>query len=254
MFLQREVETQFNELSKLVSEREVRLNEALQYYGFVHECNEVQEWMRDQTNKTDSEEYGNDLEHVEQLIQVFETFHASLLNSEPRVTHCIDNGNIIISAKGSYSSDVQQRVIDLQNAWADLIELANARKDALAGAKQVHLFDRTAEEVISWIQEKEADLLYGVYIPDSETIQQFLRKHQALETEIKAIRDRVDFIEQEGERLISEFPDTNEHIDDKKLDTLTAWKDLQVKVEKQRDYLLQGEQLQTYFDEYQDLL
>ncbi|XP_076250387.1 spectrin beta chain, non-erythrocytic 5 kst isoform X4 [Rhynchophorus ferrugineus] len=248
------LEDQFNELNKLVSERQVRLMEALQYYGFVHECIEVQEWMRDQTNKTDSEEYGNDLEHVEQLIQAFETFHASLLNSEPRVTHCINNGNIIISGKGSYSSDIQQKVFDLQNAWADLIELANARKDALAGAKQVHMFDRTAEEVISWIQEKEADLLYGVYIPDSETIQQFLRKHQALETEMKAIRDRVDFIEQEGERLISEFPDTKEHIDDKKLDTLTAWKDLQLKVEKQRDYLLQGEQLQTYFDEYQDLL
>ncbi|XP_030753943.1 spectrin beta chain, non-erythrocytic 2 isoform X2 [Sitophilus oryzae] len=248
------LEREFEDLSKLVSEREVRLSEALQFYGFLHECNEVQDWMRDQTNKTDLEEYGNDLEHVELLIQAFETFYASLINSEPRVTQCIENGNVIIDAKSSYSSDVQQKVIELQNTWADLVELANARKEALAGAKQVHLFDRTAEEVISWIQEKEADLLFGAYIQDSETIQQLLRKHQALETEMKAIRDRVDFVEQEGDRLIFEFPDTKEHIDDKKLDTLTVWKDLQLKVEKERDYLLQSEQLQTYFDEYQDLL
>lgn len=119
--------------------------------------------MRDQTNKADSEEYGNDLEHVELLIQAFDTFHASLLNSEPRVLQCIENGNALINSKSSYSSEVQQRVSELRSSWDDLIELANARKEALNGAKQVHLFDRTAEEIISWIQEKESDLIYGKY-------------------------------------------------------------------------------------------
>ncbi|XP_050313156.1 spectrin beta chain, non-erythrocytic 1 isoform X2 [Anthonomus grandis grandis] len=249
-----QVETEFNDLRKLVSEREVRLDEALLYFGFLHECNDVQEWMRDQTYKTDSEEYGNDLEHVELLIQAFDTFHASLVNSEPRVIQCMENGNAIIESKSSYSSEVQIKVSEMRNAWEDLIELANARKEALNGAKQVHLFDRTAEEIISWIQEKESDLIYGAYIYDSETIEQLIRKHQALETEIKAIRDRVDHIEHEGDRLIGEFPDTKDHIDDKREDTFSAWEDLQQKVEKEREYLQQGEQLRSYFDEYQELL
>lgn len=75
-----------------MSEREVRLAEALQYFGFINECNEVQDWMKEQMNKADSEEYGNDLEHVELLIQAFDTFHTSLTNSEPRVQQCIENG------------------------------------------------------------------------------------------------------------------------------------------------------------------
>lgn len=94
----------------------------------------------------------------------------------------------------------------------------------------------------------------GAYVQDSEAIEQLIRKHQALETEIKAIRDRVDFIIHEGDRLVTEFPDTKEHIDDKKEDTLSAWEDLQLKVERERDYLQQSEQLQSYFDEYQELL
>ncbi|VEN48181.1 unnamed protein product [Callosobruchus maculatus] len=249
-----ELDRDFADLRKLVSEREVRLAEALQYFGFIHECNEVQEWMRDQMNRADSEEYGNDLEHVELLIQAFDTFHASLLNSEPRVQQCIENGHVIIDAKSSYSSEVQQKVTELQNTWEDLVELANARKDALAGAKQVHVFDRTAEEIISWIQEKEADLSYGAYIQDSEAIEQLLRKHQALETEMKAIKDKVDYIEQEGDRLIAEFPDTKDHIDDKREDTVSAWEDLQLKAEREKDYLQQSEQLQSYFDEYHELL
>lgn len=99
---QRELETKFADLRKLVSEREVRLTEALQYFQFLHEYNDVQEWMREQMNKADSEEYGTDLEHVELLIQAFDTFHASLLNSEPRVQQCVENGQVIIDAKSSY--------------------------------------------------------------------------------------------------------------------------------------------------------
>ncbi|CAG9768666.1 unnamed protein product [Ceutorhynchus assimilis] len=249
-----QLESEFNDLRKLVSEREVRLSEALQYFGFIHECTDVKDWMRDQTNKADSEEYGNDLEHVELLIQAFDTFHASLLNSEPRLVQCIENGNAIINAKSSYSSEVQQKVSELKGSWDDLIELANARKEALNGAKQVHLFDRTAEEIISWIQEKESDLIYGAYVQDSEAIEKLMRKHQALESEMKAIRDKVDYIVQEGNRLINEFPDTKDHIDDKKEDTFSAWEDLQLKVEREREFLLQSEQLQSYFDEYQELL
>lgn len=152
------------------------------------------------------------------------------------------------------SPEIQQKVTDLQSTWDDLVELATARKEALAGAKQVHVFDRTAEEIITWIKEKERDLTYSQYVQDSDAIEQLVRKHQALETEIKAIKDKVEYIEQEGERLIGEFPDTKEHIDDKRDDMLNAWEDLQARVEKEKHYLQQSEQLRSYFDEYHDLL
>lgn len=96
------METTFADLRKLVSEKEVRLTEALQYFLFRNEYLDLQQWIREQESRTDSEEYGNDLEHVELLIQAFDTFHASLLNSEPRVQQCIENGQVIIDAKSSY--------------------------------------------------------------------------------------------------------------------------------------------------------
>ncbi|XP_063909279.1 spectrin beta chain, non-erythrocytic 1 isoform X5 [Zophobas morio] len=249
-----QLDDQFKELRKLVSEREVRLSEALQYFAFVRECVDVQEWMKDQIQKTDSEEYGNDVEHVELLIQAFDTFHASLMSSEPRIHSCIQNGNLLIDAKSSHSSEVQQRVSEVRDHWNDLLELANARKDALAGAKQVHVFDRTAEEIISWIQEKHGDLQYDTYGQDLEIIQDQLRNHQGLENEMKAIREKVEYVEQEGEKLINEFPDTKEHIDDKCEDMLSAWGGLQTDAATRKNHLQQAEQLQAYFDNYQDLL
>lgn len=232
----------------------MRLDEALRYFAFVRECLDVQEWMKDQTQKADSEEYGNDVEHVELLIQAFDTFHASLMNSEPRIQSCIENGNLLIEAKSGHTPEIEQRVTEIKDQWEDLLELANARKDALTGAKQVHVFDRTAEEIISWIQEKQADLSYDTFGQDLESIQDLLRKHQALENEMKVIREKVENVEQEGEKLINEFPDTKEHIDDKCEDMLSAWGNLQTEAERRKDHLQQAEQLQTYFDQFQDLL
>lgn len=144
--------------------------------------------------------------------------------------------------------------MDLQSTWSDLVELAAARKEALAGAKQVHVFDRTAEEILSWIQDKERDLTYSQYAQDLDSIDQLVRKHQALETEIKAIKVKVEYIQQEGEKLVKEFPDTEDHIEDKTEAVNSAWKDLQATVEKENHHLNQLDQLRSYFDEYHDWL
>ncbi|CAH0552966.1 unnamed protein product [Brassicogethes aeneus] len=249
-----EVVKQFATLSKLVTEREVRLSEALQYFGFVQEYNELQEWMKDQQIKTDSDDYGNDLEHVELLIQAFETFYTSFANSEPRIQSCVENGNIIMESKSSYSPDVKAKVEEVKLAWKDLCELVAARREALAGAKKVHLFDRTAEEIISWIEEKVTEVNYNNYDLDSEAVAQNIRRHQALENEMKIIRDKIESIKQDADRLIEEFPDTKDHIDDKVLTTEQAWEDLTKTAEHRKNHLFVAEQLQSYFDKYHDLL
>lgn len=64
-------------------------------------------------------------------------------------------------------------------------------KQALAGAKQVHVFDRTADETIGWIQEKEANLSSESYGQDLETIQILVRKHQGFETDLAAVKEQV---------------------------------------------------------------
>lgn len=235
-------------------EREKRLSEALTYFSFVRECSEMQEWMNDQQAKAASEDYGTDVEHVELLIQAFETFLASLNNSELRVQSCIDNGTKLIAAQNAHKSKIEQKVSEVKDQWEDLMELAQARHEALAGAKQVHLFDRTADETISWILEKEATLAIDTYDQDLESIQALARKHGAFESELVAVKEQVEAVELEAHRLSELFPDAEEHIEVKREDTVSAWQELQAKAEQRRENLQQAEQLQAYFDQYQDLM
>lgn len=65
---------------------------------------------------------------------------------------------------------------------------------ALAGAKQVHVFDRTADETIAWIQEKDSSISSEGYGQDLETIQALVRKHDGFETDLAAVKEQVSLL------------------------------------------------------------
>lgn len=62
---------------------------------------------------------------------------------------------------------------------------------ALTGAKQVHVFDRTADETIGWIQEKDAAITTDNYGQDLESIQSLVRKHEGFQADLAAVKEQV---------------------------------------------------------------
>lgn len=59
---------------------------------------------------------------------------------------------------------------------------------------------------------------------------------------------------EEAGRLAGLFPDAREHIEVKHEEALDSWTQLLEKAEQRRDKLQQAEQLQTYFDQYRELM
>lgn len=55
----------------------------------------------------------------------------------------------------------------------------------------MHVFDRTADETISWIQEKDALLMAEDYDNNLETIQALVRKHEGFEADLAAVKEQV---------------------------------------------------------------
>ncbi|XP_045460892.1 spectrin alpha chain, non-erythrocytic 1-like [Harmonia axyridis] len=244
-----EIVQEYKKLRQLVAQSEVSLSEAFQYFGFLQECTKLQEWIKDQMTNSKIEKHGVDVEHAELLIHAFDTFYASLMNSEARLQSCLISGNALIEAKCRYSAKIQEKMIGVQTQWKDLLELVNGLNELLVGAKQVHMFDRRAEEIISWISEKEVDLCYDTISQDPESNQDLLRKPQTFEDELEVIEDKANFREQEAKKLVEEFPETNEHIDSKREDTLEAYKYLVVCAERKKYNLQQLEPSRGYFNQ-----
>jgi spectrin beta len=134
MILQAQIEAQFSELQLLASQRSSRLGESLKLYQFLREADEVAEWMGDQTALAASEDYGRDVEHVELLIQTFDSFLSSLAASGGRVTSCISTGHTLIAEGNPERERIQAKLDDTRQLWEDLRELAHARQEVSHGS------------------------------------------------------------------------------------------------------------------------
>ncbi|XP_053955094.1 spectrin beta chain, non-erythrocytic 5 isoform X2 [Anastrepha ludens] len=248
------VTKQYEELLRLAKDREVRLTECKKLFEYLREVEDLHEWIGDQMAVTASEDYGEDVEHVEQLILAFESFVSNLNANEGRVQACLEHGDELIKENNPYRNSIKTKRGETKQLWEELKDLVNARQDALAGAKQVHVYDRVADETISLINEKEASLISEDYGQDLESIQALSRKHSVFEGELVAIKEQVDTVLIEATKLGEIYPDAREHIEVKRDETVEAWTDLMEKTNARKEKLQQAEHLQSYFDEYRDLI
>ncbi|XP_017842227.1 spectrin beta chain, non-erythrocytic 5 isoform X2 [Drosophila busckii] len=248
------VNQQHVELLRLAKEREQRLTECKKLFEYLRETAELHEWIGDQMTVTASEDYGEDVEHVEQLMLAFESFVNNLNANEARVEACLERGDRLIQENNPYRSSIKSKRDETKQLWDELKDLVHARQDALAGAKQVHVYDRVADETIGLINEKDASLISEDYGQDLESIQALGRKHQVFESELIAIKEQVDSVLVEAQKLGEIYPDAREHIEVKRDETVESWTDLQQKTQARKGKLTQAEQLQSYFDEYRDLI
>ncbi|XP_062560998.1 spectrin beta chain, non-erythrocytic 5 isoform X2 [Armigeres subalbatus] len=248
------IQYQFHELNRLAGEREKKLAETKKLYEFIREIDDLQEWIEMQINTAGSEEYGTDVEDVEQLTAQFESFVSNMNSNEARVNACVAKGESLLNEGNPNKDIIKGKRDETKQLWEELRDLVGARQEALAGAKQVHLFDRTADETIGWIHEKISAVLSEDYGHDLESIQALVRTHESFEAELGAIKEQLESVVSEAQKLGDTFPDAKEHIEVKRDETIEVWSVLKEKTIQRKEKLMQAEQLQAYFDEYRDLM
>merc|ERR1719419_587559 len=160
----------------------------------------------------------------------------------------------LISSDNSHKSVISEKMDEISQLWEDLKELTSARHEALNGAKQVHVFDKNADETISWIGEKEAEMCTDESGMDLETIQSLLERQQGLERDLAAIQDQVSAVEKEAGVLSELFPDASAHIQSKREYLVQVMNNVVLLSQEREDKLQQNQKIQRYFDDYRELM
>lgn len=75
-------------MSKL-AEKGLKLKQALRLVQFMRECNEVMFWISDKEAFVSSEEFGQDLEHVEVLQKKFDEFQKVKINTSTTACYSV---------------------------------------------------------------------------------------------------------------------------------------------------------------------
>ena len=244
----------FDNFKLEVKVQKQRLLDQKDVIEFLHEAEEVIDWVNTQMAVAASEDYGKDVSHVERLIKTFDSFMQTILSSGERVSKVMERGTALIVADNSHKMIISEKTEEITQLWEDLKELTSARHEALSGAKQVHVFDKNADETISWIGEKEAEMSTDETGQDLETIQSLIERQQGLTRDLAAIQEQVVAVEQEAGVLCELFPDAAAHIQSKREYLGQAMNNLLHLSSSREEKLQQNQQIQRYFDDYRELM
>ncbi|KRX16495.1 Spectrin beta chain, erythrocytic, partial [Trichinella nelsoni] len=255
---QAQLEREYETLVGLCQQRRRRLTDSGHFYQFVRQVDTLVPLLRQKEAVALSEDYGRDLDECKALIGQFDQFLRELSSLGERVASVQRTHDDLLRASHPFSASVRAAGADLQKLWHDVNEAATERHQALLGAKQVHEFDQEADETLNWLHEKEAQLVsesthdFGQL--DMKTIKAQLQRNEFFLRELSAVQRKVETLCKEAERLVSNYPDTAEHLDVRKQEMMEVFNELNQEGKNQRTKLEHAEQLQAYFEQFHDLI
>ncbi|TNN47599.1 Spectrin beta chain, non-erythrocytic 5 [Liparis tanakae] len=113
-----------------------RLKEVLHLHEFRRESSEFEDWMDQQRQTAESQDLGNDYQHVQVLRGKFEGFLTQLEAGEERLQSCSGLAAPLIRNKHLQSSAVREMLQQLSACWEHLRGVARERQDQLQKAEE----------------------------------------------------------------------------------------------------------------------
>lgn len=212
-------------LSKL-AEKGMKLQQALVLVQFIRHCDEVMFWINEKSTFLSTEEFGQDLEHVEVLQRKFDEFQKDMASQEYRVIEVNELADKLLQDGHPERDQIVNRKEELNNAWQRLKQMTLMRQDKLYGAHEIQRFNRDADETVAWIAEKDVVLSSDDYGRDLASVQALQRKHEGVERDLAALEDKVSTLGQEADRLCGIHADHADVIQDKREEIEKYWRSL----------------------------
>ncbi|XP_074662524.1 spectrin beta chain-like isoform X4 [Tubulanus polymorphus] len=215
-----EINQQWENLIELAAYRKKRLLEALDFYQFFADADDVDTWMLDTLRIVSSEDVGHDESSVQSLLKK----HKSLLSMfEPSfdVTDQLENYRTVIDAlreqasnlgeQDKDSQEVQGRLASIERRYNELLELAKLRKQRLLDALSLYRLYNDADTVEVWISEKEKLLATMVPGDDIEELEIIRHRFDGFEHEMQVNASKVENVNQIARQLLQvEHPNADD--------------------------------------------
>ncbi|XP_028167432.1 spectrin alpha chain, non-erythrocytic 1-like, partial [Ostrinia furnacalis] len=182
-------------------DRKARLEDARNLYQFLEDHDEEEGWVTEKQRICRADVAAKDLRAVLALRHK----HAALRHEIRARDHVAQRhrakGQSLIDAKHPKSAEIERRLSSLQQQWATLKELDDARDKQLADAAEAHQFYGDANEAESWMKEKRALVATEDCGRDAHEAAALLARQRALHDELRAHAAELAALEANAERL-----------------------------------------------------
>ncbi|XP_069695868.1 spectrin alpha chain isoform X3 [Periplaneta americana] len=204
------INERYERIKNLAAHRQARLNEANTLHQFFRDIADEESWIKEKKLLVGSDDYGRDLTGVQNLKKKHKRLETELASHEPAIQAVQEAAEKLMDVSNLGVPEIEQRLKLLNQAWAELKQMAATRGQKLEESLTYQQFLAKVEEEEAWISEKQQLLSVEDYGDTMAAVQGLLKKHDAFETDFAAHRDRCTEICSAGEKLMA---DGNHHSD-----------------------------------------
>ncbi|XP_014681189.1 PREDICTED: spectrin alpha chain, non-erythrocytic 1-like [Priapulus caudatus] len=211
------INTRFEHIRGLATGRRDRLNEAHTLHQFFRDLDDEESWIREKKLLVSSDDYGRDLNSVQNLRKKHKRFEAELSSHEPAIQAVQDAGRMLMEESTLGTEEIQNRCGQLGDSWSQLRSMSSHRGQKLDESLTYQQFVANVEEEEAWISEKSQLMSSEDYGDTMAAVQGLLKKHEGFETNFAVHRDRCNDIKTSdykgGSRRYNKFFSANENFD-----------------------------------------
>ncbi len=242
---------ELNELwSSLITQTEtktVRLQEATQALAYSLNVAEIQSYVTEMDGLLQSDDPGKDIGTVQSMQKKVVEMENQLGQLEERIVASQTQSQQFAQA-GHFDKDIiVEKEVTLTQRYQALQAPLLARKKKLDDSYRFHQFLRDIDDEEAWIREKEPIAGSTNRGRDLIGVQNLIKKHQALQTEISGHEPRITSVCKIGREMVDEEHFASEEIASKVNNLEEKWQNLKDKTAKRKDDLDDSLEAQQYF-------
>ncbi|CAH2316295.1 spectrin alpha chain, non-erythrocytic 1 isoform X1 [Pelobates cultripes] len=212
----------FKELSTL---RRQKLEDSYRFQFFQRDADELEKWIQEKLQIASDENY-KDPTNLQGKLQKHQAFEAEVQANAGAIVKLDETGNLMIS-EGHFSSEtIRTRLVELHRLWELLLLKMREKGIKLQQAQKLVQYLRECEDVMDWINDKEAIVTSEELGQDLEHVEVLQKKFEEFQTDLAAHEERVNEVNQFASKLTQEEHPELELIKTKQDEVNTAWQRL----------------------------
>ena len=226
------------------------LEEARDILEFNNQLDKIEAWIRDKEIMIQAGDTGRDYEHCQALQRKLDDVDSDMRVDDARIKSI----NVLAEKLIRQGREgVKERRDNFVKKWHDLQGSLNKYRQKLAGALEIHLFNRDIDDTSQRIGEKVAAMDVEEVGKDLKAVQVLQRKQDTVEREISAVQIKMQEHVMNAKTLRNRYPDHAHDIAETLEGVKRQWENL-LEMRKRRRNALEGSYTrQRFFAELKDL-
>uniref|UniRef100_A0A914XIB6 Spectrin alpha chain n=1 Tax=Plectus sambesii TaxID=2011161 RepID=A0A914XIB6_9BILA len=166
------------------------LEDSRKWQNFLKTCAELMSWVNAKLQLAYDESF-LDPTNLRSKLQKHLAFDAELHANQGRLDGVIAEGEGLIKQHHFAKDDVKLQLNEINSGWDELKRKSALKADRLKEAYEAHLFNRKLEDLDKWLDSVEHRLASEDHGRDLQSTTILIKRHEALEAEIAARKERV---------------------------------------------------------------